>query len=118
LQDIRDALERKPMEVLQIVFLVRIIWPILHNLVPRFRPVLYFRPRIKKDGLEVLRDVAVASVTAGVVKPVHGITLVVIEEIFLDKPFYSRLASCIILVAEYAPDRNPEPGLQVVHRRM
>jgi len=108
------------MEVWQIVSPVRILRLTRQNRVrPHFIPVSYFPPPFKKDGPEELCDAAVFFAMREQPETVHGIILAqIIDESILQISFLTRLVSCIVLVEKHAPNRDPEAGLQVIHRRM
>ena len=107
------------MEVWQIIFPVCILRLTRQNPIrPHLILVSYFPPPFKKDGPEAQRDVAGFFAVAEPGKAVHGFVLVILDEIILYVFFFIRLVSYIVLVEEYAPGRNPEAGLQVIHRRM
>ena len=107
------------MEVWQIIFPVCILRLTRQNL-PKPHSILvsYFIPPFEKEGLEALYGAAGFFAVAGPGKVGHGSVLVIIDEIVLYVFFFIRLVSCIVLVEECAPGRNPEAGLQVIHRRM
>jgi hypothetical protein len=119
LQDIHNTLESKAMEVWQIVSPVRILRRLLQNLPkPYHTPVPYTHPSFEEHGLEALHDVAAFYAIREQGKPVHGFILVTLGEVVPRAPFFFRLVFYVVLVEEYAPDRDPEAGLQVVYRRM
>ena len=107
------------MEVWQIVSPVRILRFTRQNRVgPHFIPVPYFPPPFKKDGPEELYNATVFFAMREQPETIHGITLATIDETILQISFLTRLVSYIVLVEKHTPNRDPEAGLQVIHRRM